>query len=72
MQNKTLVSQNTLSPSRKVKMSNVGTFVAVVFAAMMSASNVPFLVKFISYPGIEAAMGGIFATIAAWAYREYA
>lgn len=62
-----LIEQPTSEPTRKVTMGALAGALATVFAGVSVASELPFLVRLFSYPGME----GAFATIAFFAVAYY-
>lgn len=65
-------NQPTAAPTRKVTAAGIGAILGTLTAAAMHASAQPGLLKFISYPGVEAALGGLFAVVMAYAIKERA
>jgi len=68
---KQTTNQSTMAPTRKQKFVARGAVVATLLTALMHASELPFLLKFISYPGVEAAIGGGLAWFFGYMAKEY-
>jgi len=68
---KQTTNQSTMAPTRKQRFVAQGAVVATLITALMHASGYPFLLKFIGYPGVEAAIGGGLAWLFGYMAKEY-